>query len=217
MTKICKLCGEPFEPKTNAQTVCSKTHYRDCEVCGKPFVIKRPSSSQLCCSKECTRKKREATMEARFGTPYALQNAELKEKAAQTNIKRFGTPYAAQSDAIKQKMKSQFRDKYGVDWPVQMPDFWEKSKQTCLQKYNVEYVTQDKNFKQRGEQSYLRKYGVRRPMQSKYFHTKAALFRRNIRASDGTPLDSLYEKDVYDFFINEGYMVLYFIQKKILM
>lgn len=199
MIKLCKMCGKPFEPKSNAQTICENIHYRNCEVCGKPFVIKRPTASQLCCSKECTRKKREATMEARFGTSYALQNDELKKKAEQTNLKRFGTPYAAQSEAVKQKMKAQFQDKYGVDWPVQMPDFREKSRQTCLERYDVEYVTQDKNFKQRGEQSYLRKYGVRRPMQSKYFHTKAAVFRRNIRAADGTPLDSLYEKQVYDF------------------
>lgn len=204
MTKLCKMCGRPFEPTSNAQTICENIHYRNCEVCGTPFVIKRPTSSQLCCSKECTRKKREATIEAKYGTPYPLRNPELRKKMEDTNTERFGTPYAAQSKVIKDKMKQKFQDTYGVDWPFQMEDFKEKSKQTCLKKYNVEFVTQSDIFKQKGEAGCLQKYGVRRPMQSPEFHTKSAMTRKSIRAEDGTPLDSLYEKTVYDFWKSLG-------------
>jgi len=199
MTKLCKMCGKPFEPKTNAQTICSDIHYRNCEVCGRPFIIKRPTSSQLCCSKECTRKKREATIEQRYGTPYPLRNPALKEKQEQTNLKRFGKRNAAQSQEIKDKCRDLFQSKYGVDCPFQMDDFWDKSKKTCLNKYGVEFVTQSDEFKRRGEEGYLRNYGVRRPMQSAEFHSKAAITRKGIKAEDGTPLDSLYEKTVYDF------------------
>ena len=72
--KTCKLCGKLFEPKSNAQQICTDVHYRSCEVCGNSFVIKRPSSSQLCCSKKCTEIKRQRTMIERHGVPHALQN-----------------------------------------------------------------------------------------------------------------------------------------------
>ena len=55
--KICVLCGKEFIPKSNAQTVCDRVHYRKCEICGKEFEIKRPSSSKKCCSKKCTEEK----------------------------------------------------------------------------------------------------------------------------------------------------------------
>lgn len=41
-------------------------------------------------------------------------------------------------------------------------------------------------------------------MQSPEIHSKAAMNRKNIRAEDGTPLDSLYEKRVYDFWKSLG-------------
>lgn len=197
--KNCKLCGKPFIPVQRAQRICGDTHYRKCEVCGADFVITRPSCSQLCCSKKCTAEKRKATMQKRYGVSYSLQNPELLKKAQQTTYKHYGVFYSSQSDAVKAKMRQTCQDKYGVDTIFESGEFKQKSKETCLRKYGVEHVTQSNEFKEQGEQSCLKKYGVRRPMQSRKIHQNAWNTRKNIKAKDGTRLDSSYEVLVYDF------------------
>lgn len=196
--KLCKICNEPFSITSNAQLICNKQHYRNCDVCGKQYPYNRPWT-QLCCSDECTRKKRENTIESRYGTPYPLQNEQLKEKAENTSLIRFGVKHAAQSEYIKQKTVDNNMKKYGYPWPAQSSTIKDKVKESCKQKYGVESVMQLDRFKRKGEEGCLKKYGVRRPMQSRDIHIKMSRNRKNIRAIDGTPLDSLYEKQVYDF------------------
>lgn len=164
--KICKLCGRQFEPRSNAQTICNNTHYRNCEVCGRPFVITRPSDSQACCSKECTQRKREITMNERYGVKHALQSLEFREKAENTSIQRYGVKHAAQSDEIKDATKRHFKTTYGVDTPFQMNDFWDKAKQTNLAKYGTEYAIQNEDVRKKSEQTCLNKYGTLHSIQS---------------------------------------------------
>lgn len=164
--KICKLCGKEFEPTTNAQRICKDIHYRSCEVCGTQFVITRPSASQLCCSKECTQKKREATMIERHGVAHALQNKELLKKAENTTLERFGVKHAAQSDEVKQKVREHFNEKYGVNTPFQMDDFWDKAKQTNLEKYGTEYAIQSESVQKKSELTCEEKYGTKHSIQS---------------------------------------------------
>lgn len=164
--KICKLCGKEFEPDSNAQTICKDIHYRSCEVCGTQFVITRPSASQLCCSKECTKKKREATMIKRHGVAHALQNKKILAKAEETSLAKFGVKHAAQSSEIKEKTKNMFNDKYGVDSPFQMKDFWDKAKSTNLQKYGTEYAMQNPEVQKKSEKTCLEKYGSSHSIQS---------------------------------------------------
>jgi len=138
--KICSLCGKSFTPITNSQRICSDTHYRTCEVCGKQFKINRPSDSKQCCSKACTEKKREATIKARYGVSHALQNPKLLEKAQQTTFDRFGVKYAMQSETIAKKVAQIFMDKYGVPTPFLMDDFNEKAKKTITAHYGKEHI-----------------------------------------------------------------------------
>ena len=164
--KICKLCGKEFEPESNAQQICKDIHYRSCEVCGTKFVITRPSSSQLCCSKECSEKKRQATMLSRYGVAHALENRQLLDKAQNTTLKRYGVKHAAQSSVIKAKVKEQFNDKYGVDSPFQMDDFWDKARKTNLEKYGTEYAIQSAAVQKKSEQTCKERYGASHSIQS---------------------------------------------------
>ena len=166
MIKKCILCGKEFEPKSNAQKVCDDIHYRSCEVCGKQFVITRPSSSQKCCSKECTKAKRESTMLNKYGVKHALQDKKFIEKAEDTSMIRYGVKHAAQSDEVKNKVKEHFKDKYGVDTPFQMDDFWDKAKQTNLDKYGTEYAIQNKDVKKKAEHTCIERYGCSHSIQS---------------------------------------------------
>lgn len=164
--KICKLCGKEFEPETNAQRICKDIHYRSCEVCGNQFVITRPSASQLCCSKECTQKKREATMIARHGVAHALQNKELLKKAEETSLSKFGVKHASQSAQVKEQVKEHFNEKYGVDSPFQLSDFWDKAKQTNLAKYGTEYAIQSEEVQKKSQSTCEERYGTKHSMQS---------------------------------------------------
>ena len=49
----CEICGEKFIPKSGVQLVCEKNHYRNCVVCGKPFMIKHANDTTATCSREC--------------------------------------------------------------------------------------------------------------------------------------------------------------------
>lgn len=53
-SKICKLCGKEFIPKSNA-IYCEGPHYRPCPMCGKPVEYHRVSEPIRFCSRECRR------------------------------------------------------------------------------------------------------------------------------------------------------------------
>ena len=151
--KTCILCGKQFQPKFNAQKVCNDVHYRKCKCCDNYFIIKRPSSSQQCCSKQCSIKLREQTMFDRYGVTQPFKSKEFLEKREQTNLKKFGYRHAAQNPEIKEKERMIFQERYGVDTPFLMPDFSEKSKRTCIEKYGVEIISQISNMKSSKDKS----------------------------------------------------------------
>lgn len=162
--KICVLCGEEFTPKHNAQKVCDRPHYRECEVCGKKFKIIRPSDSRACCSRKCTQLKREQTMLNRHGVRFAQQSEEIHRKAEQTNLLKYGNKVASKSDIIKEKSKQVFQNKYGVDTPFLMDDFQDKRKATCMKKYGVPHALQTQESLERMKHTYSKncseKFGV---------------------------------------------------------
>jgi len=204
VTKLCKICGKEFIPSREHKTICSNPHYRICVVCGKEFEVTKGMGNRTCCSTECTVKKRASTMQDRFGVSSSMESPELRKKAQQTTFKHFGVYHSSQSKEVQKKIKQTCLERYGVDAIAKCEIAKQKSKETCLRKYGVEYVTQTEEFKAKGEKSCLEKYGVRRPMQSREIHQGMWNTRKNIKAEDGTPLDSSWEKLVYDFWKSIG-------------
>lgn len=163
--KTCALCGKLFEPRSNPQKICDDTHYRNCVVCGTPFVVPRPSyTKQTCSNKKCVEKLREMTMISRYGKPFSQQIDSMKEKSKQTNLEKFGVEHAAQSSEIKAKMKSTNLERYGAETPFTASDFQEKSKQTCLRKYGVEYTSQIPGRTAKMQATNIKRYGAVAPM-----------------------------------------------------
>lgn len=67
--KTCPICGKTFMPQKRKNIYCSnicatqaraqnrpEKEHRTCPICGKEFTPKYPSSSQICCSRECGNK-----------------------------------------------------------------------------------------------------------------------------------------------------------------
>lgn len=80
MTKLCKLCGQPFEPKTNAQLYCTRDHFNTCVICGSKFKINKDSKNRKTCSKKCEVELRERTMLKRYGVRVTSQSDALQAK-----------------------------------------------------------------------------------------------------------------------------------------
>lgn len=64
--KLCRICNQPFTLESNAQHICSKQHYRNCDVCGKQYKFNAPWT-QRCCSVDCTQSKRVSTQKTSLG------------------------------------------------------------------------------------------------------------------------------------------------------
>ncbi len=142
------------------------------------------------------REKIDKTMVDRYGVVNPSHSLEIRDKISQrnsseevqakykaTSLANHGTEYPAQNPDspnawknIKDKFETTMLDRYGVTTPFVVPECKEKAKQTCLEKYGYEYASQ-----------------------SPEVHTKQWHNRKNLKALDGTPLDSTYEVIVYDF------------------
>lgn len=189
--KRCKLCGELFEPKVNAQRICNKQHYRTCKVCGKQFPINRPSDSAQCCSKECTVTLRERTMKDRYGVAHALQSKHFLDKAESTQLAKYGVKHAAQNVEIKNKTRSMFREKYGVDTPFQLPDFQLKSTNTCLTKYGVAFTSQIPGRTEKMQKTNVIKYGSPYPLGNEAIRSKVV---QHMQDTYGVPYFCMTDK-----------------------
>lgn len=55
-SKICKVCGEEFIPKSSRQSCCKKSIIKICPVCGKEFYTICHIDSPTVCSKSCAAK-----------------------------------------------------------------------------------------------------------------------------------------------------------------
>lgn len=147
------------------------------------------------------RKKIDATMVERYGVVNPSHSKVIREKISKVNsseevqtkykatsLAHFGTEYPAQNpdspngwNNIKDKLETTMIARFGAKTPFVIPGCKEKAKQTNLAKYGYEYVSQ-----------------------SPEVHRNQWRNRQNLRAADGTPLDSSYEVLVYDFWKSLG-------------
>ena len=175
--KICKLCGKPFTSDFGKSLYCSGPHYRDCVICGKSFLLDSVTSIAQCCSPEC------------------------KDKLTrQTNLRLYGVEIGSQSFQARKKLSAAYQA--SCDSRVQ----------TCLRKYGtvnpaisdtvrqqIANTVASDDCQQKIADTCLKKYGVRHSSQSSEVHRKQWNTRKNIRGCDGLPLDSTWERTVYNF------------------
>lgn len=131
--KICAFCGELFIPVASAQKYCKRSHYMNCPVCGKRYLVtnnenlKRPP---VACSYECRAKRTRETSLERYGTLAPGNNPEARKKAKNTMQERYGVDYAMQSDEIYAKGVKTMQEKYGVNNIRQLSETVKNANQT---------------------------------------------------------------------------------------
>ena len=89
MEKNCEYCKELFKAAHYNTRYCSKGHYKECEACGKDYLVKNLSRPGKACSRSCSsklshteeaRNNRKNKSFDRRGVEFPLQSIEVKKK-----------------------------------------------------------------------------------------------------------------------------------------
>lgn len=187
-TGICPFCNKEFVKTHPRQKVCKDDHYAPCPDCGKPvkiidksyavFLKDGPKRCRECANamiskraKSRTDEEREKILEKRkrtniekFGTEFAIQNAEIKQKQTDTFMEKYGVATPLENAEILEQMRKRNLEKYGVEYTQQLPEIVEKTKQTILERYGVENISQLNSTREKVRQTCLERYGVDNPM-----------------------------------------------------
>lgn len=196
-TKICKECGQPFEPTTPWDKYCSRDHYRICQNCGKPYFVPKDKLSNFTkktCSEECRRaliSKNSASKIPRFDCICEICGKHFKSSSPNARVcddKHYRTCIVCGkvfelnhqqalggtqtcSDECRYKLAHQTYDRnYGKSTnPEGHRQLISKFQQTCLDKYGVDNPLKVEEFKHKSEVTNLKKYGVAHFPQSNLF------------------------------------------------
>jgi len=216
--KICKWCGEEFEPSSVRDVYCKNPHYQTCAVCGNQFEIDvRRDSSVKTCSKTCRyklaseNKDIEAmvstlrnTMQSKHGVDNPMQLHSSVEKIKETNRKKHGVDWYTQTDEYKQRVKATSLENYGTRHFLSSEVVKNKRAETLKNK-GVDNVFQLDEVKQKSKDTNREKFGVEYVSQSPEIHKRMMLNKENNIAKDGKRFDSNYELQFYNFLLNLGY------------
>lgn len=166
--KKCAYCGEWFIPKSGVQIVCEKTHYKNCEICGKPFV-RTPSTEDngiTTCSRKCELEKMRRNSLKKYGTEHPMQSYIVQKHFHDAMEEKYGVRHALQipesKASAKYNLKKTMQDHYGVDWPCFTPNSMSahtsvistlnKKFKTRLENYGINNITMEKVIE--GKRSY---------------------------------------------------------------
>lgn len=196
-TRVCELCGDTFIPESRAQKFCKKLHTRPCPICNRPVVIKYKSDALKCCSKKCTIELRKRNNLKTWGVDNPAKCEEVKAKQQETCLAKYGvsTPFLMCDFSDKRKETSLL--KYGTSHPMQSDEVKDKHKNICEQRYGVAYATCLPQTRSALLETYSNQSRLRIAAEKRSHSLKVV-------SSDGTHLDSTYEKIVYEFCLRNG-------------
>lgn len=104
--KKCQYCGNEFQPNSSRQIFCKGPHFKNCEVCGKPFEIDLSLDAPKTCSEKCRVEMIKITSLERYGETNIFKTKKFKESQKQRNQELYGVDYYQQT----QEFKNKFRD-----------------------------------------------------------------------------------------------------------
>lgn len=184
LTKICEICGEPFETTQQKKKCCDKQHYKECVICHKKFPVnKRNWKTKQCCSRPCLEewykrtgkseemhRKAEETKRKRYYDKGIVFNAPKKTRVCVICGKEF-QPEAANQKCCKDKHykpccicgKPVEVNIHNYDKDVTCGSKkcrYELVKRTSLKRYGVDNAAKSEFFKRKVIQTNLKKYGV---------------------------------------------------------
>lgn len=189
--RICKLCGKHFKPTSNTSSYCEGPHYRNCVICGKEFVLNVPDSQKQTCSDECRFKLYQKTCMDKYGVDIGSKSKQAREKLS-----------------IAGKINNPKQIKESVARPPVV-----KLCKICNKPFQIENNAQTicNSNHYRNCDVCGKAYLYSRPWTQLCCSSECTMHKRtsnkHIVSCDGLPLDSSYEKIVYDFWHSLGLTV----------
>jgi hypothetical protein len=125
-----------------------------------------------CCSSSCSTIKKKKTNLEKFGSEWASQSEEVKDKVKNSNLEKWGVECTLQSEEIKEKTKRTNFEKFGSEWASQSEEIKEKTKKTNLKKWGTEFILNLPEIRNKIKNSNLEKWGFENPMQNSKIREK---------------------------------------------
>lgn len=187
--KICEWCEEEFIPKRKDSRYCQRDHFKNCENCGQPYLIKSMKRPGKSCSKKCsdslTTQNRgiELVCEEchqpfiggkktdRFCQRTHYRNCVICRK----NFELYSVHHPSSTcsprcaatliDFTERNAKSTAttRERYGVDNVSQAQEIKDKKRETTMKHYGVNNPSLSPQIQAIRESTFLEKYGVTNP------------------------------------------------------
>lgn len=124
-TKTCILCGKEFVPRTGVGCICDDDHYRNCEICGKSFLVDRTHVDVTTCSEECSKEKLRRFYKDKYGVDHPMQNPDVRKHHEKAMLDKYGVTHALKLNEIARKQQETVihtnMDKYGVPYACMLP------------------------------------------------------------------------------------------------
>lgn len=220
--RTCVLCGEEFETRSSRRLMCYKDHFHPCPICGKDVVTVDLYHQQTCCCSAHSRQLATTRIHDRF-EEWPTNSKEAAAKRKKTCIEHFGVDNPSKNPEVRERISANSRAVFAE----RKSDIEAKQKATCLAKYGVEYASQDPahklklrnrliatygtynpfdlpGMKQRIDEINMSRYGTTVPMQNPDVWARQRSKKSSYIGIDGTPLDSTYEVDIYNYCVNNG-------------
>lgn len=188
--RVCEWCGSEFEGRVDARW-CKGEHYKDCENCGKSFLLKRMKNMSKSCSKPCadslTMKNKGVTVVCVLCNEEFTSDKSTAKFCSKDHMRKCAVcdtefkldPYQQASTCSKvcaagiidwekreEKSRATLREKYGVDNASQIESVKRKKSETTLRNYGVTNPSQSAEVQSRKVQTNLERYGHENHMQS---------------------------------------------------
>ena len=189
--------------------------------------FKKKSMESNAAHRDETMAKIRKTMIERYGAAVPRQVPELREKIDKTMVERYGVVNPSHSKVIREKISKinsseEVKAKYkatsiahfGTEYPAQNPDSpnaWgnikDKFEATMIEQYGVKSPFMVPECREKAKQTNLTRYGYEYVSQSPEVHRRQWHNRQGIHGCDGIPLDSTWERTVYNFWKSLGLVV----------
>lgn len=142
-----------------------------CRTCGKPLSnFERKGATH--CSQKCakndplTTERLKETNLKKYGTEYACQAKEVKDKIKASLIEEYGVDNPAKADAVKRKMKETMLKRHGVEYALQSEKSRQKYRETCKERFGADSPMQNADVQQKARETTLERYGCSNPQMS---------------------------------------------------
>lgn len=152
---VCRLCAELG--KQWRKTVLSHHLRVEHGLSSEDYLAKYPGAKVVL---EAVGEKRKATSREKYGTEFACQSKEVKDRIKETSLERYGTASPMQNPEIRARSEAAVEAKYGVKNPFHSAEIQAKAKRSMVEKYGTAHPMQVEKIRKRAEQTNTERYGA---------------------------------------------------------